>query len=47
MIWFPMHDSNSLPDLELQRICNQITERIRGGGRVLVHCAAALNKSGR
>jgi protein-tyrosine phosphatase len=46
-IWFPMHDSDTLPELpELHGICRCVTERIRRGERVLVHCAAGLNRSG-
>lgn len=46
-IWFPMHDNDTLPELgELHRICSRVTQRIRRGGRVLVHCAAGLNRSG-
>jgi protein-tyrosine phosphatase len=46
-IWFPMHDDSNLPELrELHKICGHITERIKRGGRVLVHCAAGLNRSG-
>jgi protein-tyrosine phosphatase len=46
-IWFPIHDSNRLPELrKLHRVSGCVTERIKAGQRVLVHCAAGLNRSG-
>jgi protein-tyrosine phosphatase len=45
-VWFPIHDLHAPPVDEARLFLTDLVTRVRGGERLIVHCAAGIGRAG-
>ncbi len=45
-VWFPIHDLHAPPVDEARPFLTDLVTRVRGGERLIVHCAAGIGRAG-